>query len=78
MHAQCPLVEHVQWDYYVVSVTVMEVVDVNEIEKIIDQNRGIRLTQEEIAERIKESIPFRCVVALQGVHTIGSDTKVEV
>lgn len=77
IHARCPLVPHLQWDYYTVIVETNFVIDVHAIEKFLDEEiRGERLEQEVIAELVKHKFPDT-KVTLAGRHSQNSSTTVE-
>lgn len=76
IHAKCPLVPHEQWDYYMVSVQTEDVVDVHALEAVMDSVRGIRATQEEIAQVIKEQLSCETMVEVTGKHSQNSSTTV--
>jgi hypothetical protein len=76
IHAECPFVEHKQWDYYAVEVQTEDVVDVHFLESVMDQVRGLRTSQEEIAELIKRNLSCEAIVTVTGKHSQNSATKV--
>jgi hypothetical protein len=53
IHARCPFVPQEQWDYYTVTITTKSVIDVHEIEKLLNNVRGMNASQEAIAETLR-------------------------
>ena len=53
IHARCPFVPHEQWDYYSVTITTKQVIDVHDIEKLLNEVRGMNASQEAISETIR-------------------------
>ena len=76
IHAKCPMVPHEQWDYYTVSVQTEDLIDVHALESVMDSVRGIRATQEEIAEAIKQQLSCEAMVEVCGKHSQNSTTTV--
>ena len=76
IHAECPMVSHKQWDYYTVSVQTEDVIDVHALEAVVDSVRGMRATQEEIAEIIKRQLSCEAMVEVCGKHSQNSSTTV--
>lgn len=76
IHAKCPMVAHEQWDYYTVSVQTEDVIDVHALESVMDSVRGIRATQEEIAEIIKQQLTCEAMIEVCGKHSQNSITTV--
>lgn len=76
IHAECPLVPHKQWDYYTVSVQTEDVVDVHFLETVMDSVRGIRATQEEIGEIIRQQLACEAMIEIVGRHSQNSETSV--
>ena len=52
IHARCPFVPHEQWDYYTVTITTDTVIDIHDIEKMLNEVRGMNASQEAIATSI--------------------------
>ena len=76
VHAECPLVAHKQWDYYTISIQTEEVVDVHFLETVMDSVRGIRATQEQIGEIIRQQIACEAMIEIVGRHSQNSETIV--
>jgi N-acetylglutamate synthase-like GNAT family acetyltransferase len=76
IHAICPFVKHQQWDYYTVKIRTAQTVDVHEIENTLNSVRGVRASQESIAETIKREMWFECEVEVYGAHAQNSTTRV--
>ena len=76
IHAECPMVSHKQWDYYTVSVQTEDVIDVHALEAVMDSVRGMRATQEEIAEIIKQQLSCEAMLEVCGKHSQNSSTTV--
>jgi hypothetical protein len=70
------MVPHEQWDYYTVSVQTEDIVDVHALESVMDSVRGMRATQEEIAEVIKQQLSCEAMVEVCGKHSQNSMTTV--
>jgi hypothetical protein len=76
IHAKCPMVAHDQWDYYTVTIQTEDTIDVHYLESVMDSVRGMRATQEEIAEFIKQQLSCEAMVEVTGRHSQNSTTTV--
>jgi hypothetical protein len=76
IHAKCPMVSHDQWDYYTVAIQTEDTIDVHYLESVMDSVRGMRATQEEIAELIKQQLNCEAMVEVTGRHSQNSTTTV--
>jgi hypothetical protein len=76
IHAECPLVAHKQWDYYTVNIQTEDIADVHFLETVMDSVRGIRATQEEIGQIIRQQLACEAMVEIVGRHGQNSKTKV--
>lgn len=76
IHARCPYVVKIQWDYYDVEVTTEEEIDVHLLESVMDSVRDSSMSQEQIAVSIREQLPQHCFVTVTGRHTQNSSTEV--
>ena len=76
IHAKCPMVAHDQWDYYTVTIQTEDTIDVHYLESVMDSVRGIRATQEQIAELIKQQLTCEAMVEVIGKHSQNSTTTV--
>jgi hypothetical protein len=76
IHAKCPMVAHDQWDYYAVTIQTEDTIDVHYLESVMDSVRGMRATQEEIAEFIKQQLSCEAMVEVTGRHSQNSTTTV--
>jgi hypothetical protein len=70
------MVPHEQWDYYTVSVQTEDTIDVHYLESVMDSVRGMRATQEQIAELIKQQLSCEAMVEVAGRHSQNSTTTV--
>jgi hypothetical protein len=76
IHAKCPMVSHDQWDYYAVTIQTEDTIDVHYLESVMDSVRGMRATQEQIAELIKQQLSCEAMVEVTGRHSQNSTTTV--
>jgi hypothetical protein len=76
IHAKCPLVEHEQWDYYTVAIQTEDLIDVHALESVMNTVRGMRATQEQIAEVVKQHLSCEAMVEITGRHSQNSTTTV--
>jgi NADPH-dependent 7-cyano-7-deazaguanine reductase QueF len=76
IHAKCPMVAHDQWDYYTVTIQTEDTIDVHYLESVMDSVRGMRATQEQIAELIKQQLSCEAMVEVTGRHSQNSTTTV--
>lgn len=76
IHARCPMVPHEQWDYYEVTIQTEDMIDVNVLEKAMDSVRGLRSTQEQITEILKELLPCETMIEIRGRHSQNSESIV--
>lgn len=76
IHAECPLVQHKQFDYYKVCVQTEDLIDANALDRVMDSVRGIRATQEDIASIIEQQLPRAVLVEVSGRHSQNSETIV--
>ena len=76
IHAKCPMVLHDQWDYYAVAIQTEDTIDVHYLESVMDSVRGMRATQEQIAELIKQQLACEVMVEVTGRHSQNSTTTV--
>jgi hypothetical protein len=70
------MVLHDQWDYYTVAIQTEDTIDVHYLESVMDSVRGMRATQEEIAELIKQQLNCEAMVEVTGRHSQNSTTTV--
>jgi hypothetical protein len=70
------MVPHDQWDYYTVTIQTEDTIDVHYLESVMDSVRGMRATQEEIAEFIKQQLSCEAMVEVTGKHSQNSTTTV--
>lgn len=75
LHGRCPI--NGSWDYYTLEVRTDGFIKCEDIEAACDQVRGSELTQEGIAEQLRELIPSDCVIVLRGRHGQNIATIVE-
>ena len=75
LHAVCPFVEHLQYDYYDCTIQTNTVIDVHEIEATLNNLRGVELSQEDLCCKISQSFQG-CEVTLTGRHNQNSSTAV--
>jgi hypothetical protein len=79
IHARCPFVPHEQWDYYTVTITTEQVIDVHDIEKLLNEVRGMNASQEAIAETIRfrmDRAKMPGSIEIAGRHSQNSKTTV--
>jgi len=76
IHAECPMVAHKQWDYYTVSVQTEDTIDVHYLESVMESVRGIRATQEQIGEIIRQQMTCEAIIEIVGRHSQNSETNV--
>ena len=76
IHAKCPMVAHDQWDYYTATIQTEDTIDVHYLESVMDSVRGMRATQEQIAELIKQQLNCEAMVEVTGRHSQNSTTTV--
>ena len=74
-HGKCPI--NGFWDYYEVEVRTDDFIKCEEIEAACDAVRGLELTQEEIANNIRERLPGHCVLVVRGRHGQNTETMIE-
>jgi hypothetical protein len=70
------MVAHDQWDYYAVTIQTEDTIDVHYLESVMDSVRGMRATQEQIAELIKQQLSCEAMVEVTGRHSQNSTTTV--
>ncbi len=70
------MVLHDQWDYYAVTIQTEDTIDVHYLESVMDSVRGMRATQEQIAELIKQQLNCEAMVEVTGRHSQNSTTTV--
>jgi hypothetical protein len=70
------MVAHDQWDYYTVTIQTEDTIDVHCLESVMDSVRGMRATQEQIAELIKQQLSCEAMVEVAGRHSQNSTTTV--
>jgi hypothetical protein len=70
------MVSHDQWDYYAVTIQTEDTIDVHYLESVMDSVRGVRATQEQIAELIKQQLTCEAMVEVIGKHSQNSTTTV--
>ena len=76
VHAICPFVDHLQWDYYEVTLDTEETIDINHFEKIMDTVRNIRQSQEMITALLRKQLPHEVRIEVTGAHSLTSSTTV--
>jgi len=76
IHGRCPV--NGMWDYYTLEVRTDGFIKCEDIESACDNVRGSYLTQEAIAEHLREELPADCVLCLRGRHGQNVDTIVEI
>lgn len=76
IHAECPLVDHKQWDYYTVTVQTEDMIDVHYLETVMNSVRGLRATQEDIATVLRQQLSCEVIIEVVGRHTQNSSTTV--
>jgi len=79
IHAKCSFVPHEQWDYYSVTITTSSVIDVHEIEKLLNDVRGMTASQEAIVEAIRFRMDRSAMsgsIEVVGRHSQNSRTTV--
>jgi hypothetical protein len=76
IHGRCPI--NGSWDYYDVEVRTDTFVKCEDIEAACDQVRGSELTQEAMAEELRERLPVDCVLIVRGRHGQNIETMVEI
>ena len=78
VHGRCPLND--QWDYYDVDIETDEFIDVHKLEEILNDVRGLREVQEDIARRIAGMLRSKgfqtCHVTVTGRHSQNMQTTV--
>jgi hypothetical protein len=70
------MVAHDQWDYYAVTIQTEDTIDVHYLESVMDSVRGMRATQEQIAEFIKQQLSCEAMIEVIGRHSQNSTTTV--
>jgi hypothetical protein len=70
------MVAHDQWDYYTVTIQTEDTIDLHYLESVMDSVRGMRATQEQIAELIKQQLNCEAMVEVTGKHSQNSTTTV--
>lgn len=77
VHGKCPI--NGLWDYYELEVRTSGFVRCEDIEIACNRIRGSEMTQEQMAEELRESreIPSDCVILLRGRHGQNVETLVE-
>lgn len=76
LHGRCPIND--SWDYYVLTVSTAEFIACEEIEAACNAVRGLELTQEAMAARLRELLPVHCMMQLSGRHGQNCKTSIEV
>lgn len=76
IHARCPYVAKLQWDYYDVEVTTEDEIDVHKLEEVMNSVRDSSMSQEQIALALKQQLPGHCFIEVRGRHTQNSSTVV--
>jgi ribonuclease I len=66
LHARCPYAP--VWDYYTLTLTTREFVEVHALQKMCDEVRGKEMTQESIADLLRERLPHHIAIELVGHH----------
>ena len=66
VHGRCPI--NSNWDYYTLMVTTEEFMLVDDIDEMCDFVRGKAMTQEEIADNLRATLPSHCKIELRGQH----------
>ena len=74
VHGKCPL--NRQWDYYTLTITSEQMIVCEEIEAACNIVRGSTMTQENIADQLRKSLPDNCKMRLIGTHA-NVETTVE-
>lgn len=74
IHAICPFIEG-QWDYYDVILNTEDIVEVNELDRLLDGVRGMKAPQEQIAMVLREILPISVRIETVGRHSLTSQTK---
>lgn len=75
VHARCPYLP--VWDYYEVTVETSHFLRCEDVEKSAESVRGKTLTQEDVAKRLRETLPDNVsVVRVIGRH--GANCLLEV
>lgn len=76
VHGRCPL--NGSWDYYTLEVRTDGFVKCEDIEAACDLVRGGEITQEDMANELRETLPADCVIVLRGRHGQNVATLVEI
>lgn len=75
VHGRCPI--NGSWDYYTLEVRTDGFIKCEDIEAACDLVRGSELTQEAMAEQLREKLPGDCIIVLRGRHGQNTSTTVE-
>lgn len=75
IHGKCPI--NGAWDYYEVTVRTESFIKCEDIEAVCDQVRGKGITQEEMAEELRELLPQDCSLTVRGRHGQNTQTMIE-
>lgn len=75
IHGKCPI--NGSWDYYVLTIRTDGFVRCEDIESVCDKVRGSLMTQEDMANELRELIPSHCTMTLHGNHGQNVATVVE-
>lgn len=75
IHATCPLNGYI--DYYEVAVETEEFIACEDIERACKFVRGEQMTQESIAESLRQNLPSYCKIRIIGRHGQNIATIVE-
>ena len=75
IHGKCPI--NGAWDYYEVTVRTDAFLKCEDIEAACDQVRGKGITQEAMAEELRELLQSDCVLTVRGRHGQNIQTMIE-
>lgn len=75
VHGRCPI--NGAWDYYTLEVRTDDFVKCEDIEQACNVVRGSDMTQEQMAEALREELPGHCIMVLRGRHGQNVATMVE-
>jgi len=76
IHAICPFVDYIQWDYYEVVLQTEDTIDVAIFEKAMHSVRNIRQSQEMITAVLRQQLPEEVRIEVTGTHSLSSSTTV--
>lgn len=76
VHAICPFVDHMQWDYYEVILQTEDTIDVSVLEKSMHSVRNIRQSQEMLTAILRQQLPEEVRIEVTGTHSLSSSTTV--